>query len=70
MFIDLKILLKYPQEYFLSENALIVMQRISVINENNQNQWTFPFNLIRSAPIAFEICAIGDSDVLYLQFFS
>ena len=45
------------------------MQRISLINEKNQNQWILPFNLIRSAPIAFDIYAIGGSGVLYLQFF-
>ena len=45
------------------------MQRISLINDKNQDQWILPSNLIGSAPIAFNICVIGDSDVLYLQFF-
>ena len=68
-FIDYKIFLKYPQEFFLSGNALIIMQRITLINDNNQDQWIMPSNLIRSAPIAFDICAIRNTDVLYLQFF-
>ena len=42
------------------------MQRLSLINEKHQIQWIMPFNLIRSAPIAFDICAIGDSGVLHL----
>ena len=65
-FIDYKIFLKYPQEFFLSEKALIIMQRISLINNKNQDQWIMPFNLICSAPIAFNICAIRKTDVLYL----
>ena len=45
------------------------MQKISLINEKNQLQWIMPFNLIRSAPIAFDIYAIRGSRVLYLKFF-
>ena len=68
-FVVYKIFLKYPQEFFLSENALLIMQKISLINDKNQEQSVMPPNLIGSTSILFDIRAAEGSGVWYVRFF-